>query len=124
MVTHFLTEIIGLTSVVIITSIMGFIASAMLINAANTDIRSNLWNTIARGVATVNIILFGALLGFGIYIMWHAVRTERTKRAARHTLSTPPVTANNSYTVSNHFWHDLISDPFLTQSVIKAVTGQ
>lgn len=124
-VSQFLTEIVAITSVLIITSVMGFIASAMLINAAGTEDKSESWDTIARGVATVNIILFGTLLGFGIYIMWHAIRTEKSQRAAAEsksssTLTTePPQSSWKQLFVGNN----RSSDPFFTQLLIDIVLG-
>lgn len=104
---------------------MGFIASAMLINAAGTEETSESWDTIARGVATVNIILFGTLLGFGIYIMWHAVRTERSKRAAAEPKLSPTLSSEPP----QNSWKQLLvgnnrsSDPFFTQLLIDVVLG-
>lgn len=75
---QYMKEIIGLTSVILITSVMGFIASAMLLNAADTESTSDSWDTAARWIGAINIVLFAVLLGFGIYIMYRAAKHEKS----------------------------------------------
>lgn len=75
---QYMKEIIGLTSVILITSVMGFIASAMLLNAADTESTSDSWDTAARWIGGINIVLFAVLLGFGIYIMYRAAKHEKS----------------------------------------------
>lgn len=77
---QYMWEIVGLTSVILISSVMGFVASAMLLNAADTDSTSDTWDTAARWIGGINIVLFAAMLGFGIYIMYRAVRYEKSGR--------------------------------------------
>lgn len=122
----FMKGILALTIIVIFSSIFGFIASAMLLNGADTDSQSDHWKSVARGIGGWNIVMFGALLAIGIYVMvdahkyhtithtleqQHAIATAGTKTpvvtpvtrsaTANVTAATTPTTVPTNTTTNN-----------------------
>ncbi len=79
-VSGFLYATIGLTAVIIIACCFGFVASAMLLHAADADSLSDGWKRSARGLGGWNLAMFFGLLVFGVYIMVKAVQYKDANR--------------------------------------------
>ena len=85
-ITYYMYTVIAVMSILIISAVFAWIASVLLLMAADQENLSHDWKKIARGIGGFNIVLQAGLVVGAIFLIVKAVQYEHSNKKAMHML--------------------------------------